>query len=63
MIPIFDWLEDWDNADLPQYEHEEQLRQACIDYNERYHTRYDPDNTVTQYLVDKRMRRFREPID
>lgn len=54
LLTIWEWLEDFDAADLDDYERKEQLRNAVIEYNERNLTDYNPDRTVETYEARKR---------
>jgi cell fate (sporulation/competence/biofilm development) regulator YlbF (YheA/YmcA/DUF963 family) len=56
-ITVYDYAEDFDNADLPEYERDEQLREAIREYNEAYETWYDVNNTLRNY---KSMRREKQ---
>ena len=49
-LNIYLWLEDFDNSELPEYDREEQLREAVVDYNETYSTNYTPMSMVRRYL-------------
>ena len=49
-LNIYLWLEDFDNSELPEYDREEQLREAVVDYNETYGTNYTPMSMVRRYL-------------
>lgn len=53
-LNIYLWVEDFDNAELPEYDRLEQLREAVIEYNEKYNTKYMPDSTVQRYERMKR---------
>ena len=48
-ISIFDYMEDWDNAELPDYERDEQLMEAVRDYNEEHGTNHDPQKALIKY--------------
>lgn len=47
---LFEFMEDFDNSELDNYEWKEQLRDACKEYNEKHGTKYDPDRAVVNYL-------------
>ena len=49
-LNIYLWMEDFDNAELSDYEREEQLRECVQTYNEQYGTYYMPDSMVKRYL-------------
>lgn len=49
MIGIYEWLEDFDNTELSEFDRTEQLREAVIEYNEDNGTTHDPDKTVKKY--------------
>lgn len=55
---IYDYLEDFDNSELSEYDREEQLREAVADYNEKYGTSYTPLNMVKRYL---RVQKWKQP--
>ena len=49
-MTIFKQLEDFDNAELSDYERREQLREAVMDYNDSYGTTFDLDKEADRYL-------------
>ncbi len=53
LISLHHWLEDFDNADLSDYDRKEQLRNAVIAYNQAYKTEHDPDKGVKDYLWEQ----------
>lgn len=53
-MSVFEYMEDFDNDELPDYEHREQLREAVQDYNDEYGTAHDPEEKVIQYFSWKR---------
>jgi len=52
-LNIYLWLEDFDDTSLPDYEREEQLREAVIEYNEKFGANYLP-SVVQRYFRIKR---------
>jgi hypothetical protein len=46
---ILDFVEDFDNADLPDHERHEQMREAVETFNEENKTTHDPEKTVLKY--------------
>jgi hypothetical protein len=48
MIKIYEYLEDFDNAELSEYEWQEQMEEAIESYNEEYGTEYNK-NFVRNY--------------
>lgn len=59
-LNIYLWLEDFDDNSLPEYDREEQLREAVLEYNYKYSTKYKPESTVRQYLRIQRDIKFGE---
>lgn len=49
MITVFEYMEDFDNRELSDYEWKEKLMEACREYNEIYGTNYKPSVTVIKY--------------
>lgn len=49
-MTIFQQLEDFDNAELSDYERKEQLMEAVMDYNDSYGTDFDPDKEADRYI-------------
>lgn len=47
---IYDWLSDFDNSELSDYDREDQLREAVVNYNQEYGTHYIPMSMVRRYL-------------
>jgi len=48
-LTVFEFMEDFDNAELNDYDRDEQIRDAVIQYNEENGTSYDPDKTLSAY--------------
>ena len=46
---LYEFMEDFDNAELDDYERDEQLRNAVVDYNEEYGTAYKPAKALLNY--------------
>ena len=59
-LNIILWMEDFDNAELSDYERTEQLRESVQEYNEKYCTNYNPDSMVRRYVRLKRVEQFGE---
>lgn len=62
---IYEWMEDFDNAELDDYERKEALRDSVVAYNLRYAdnplaSTHNPDSTVSRYLRMKRQNIFRD---
>lgn len=53
-LTIYEFIEDWDNAELSENEWQEQMEEAVQKYNEQYQTNYNPYRTVKQYLIWRR---------
>lgn len=49
-LSIYQWLEDFDDSELPLDEWIEQLQEAVEKYNEEYKTSFDPKHTVYNYI-------------
>jgi hypothetical protein len=47
MLMLF--MEDFDNAELPEHERRDQLEVAVEDYNDTYDTNYNPTIMVREY--------------
>jgi hypothetical protein len=58
MLTLNEWLEDFDNAELSEYERTEQLREAVIEFNEKNGTSYDPDKSVARYQAWQSRRHY-----
>lgn len=50
MITLMEWMEDFDNRELSEYDLQEQLREAVEDYNSEHDTHYDPQRHVIKYF-------------
>jgi hypothetical protein len=48
-LTIFEYIEDYDNAELPEYERNEILEEKVVEYNELYNKSYNPEITVRSY--------------
>ena len=59
-MTVYEFIEDFDNAELDEYERMEQMREAVIDFNELHSMDYDPTKTVKQYLSRKKDREYGE---
>jgi len=59
-MTVYEFIEDFDNAELDEYEFIEQLREAVVEFNEIHNTDYDPGRTVRQYLSRKREAKYGE---
>ena len=53
-ISVMEYLEDFDNEELPEYDRLEQLREAVEAYNNEHNTDYGKDTQVRNYLSWKR---------
>jgi len=56
-MTIYEWLEDFDNADLPDHERNEQFAEAVERFNEKNKTHYIPDSIVERY---KRIQKYKQ---
>jgi hypothetical protein len=59
-LSVFDFMEDFDNAELSDYERDEQLREAVKEYNEQFHGSYDPYRTLKQYKSQRWIRQHND---
>lgn len=48
-LTVYEYMEDFDNAELNGSDRLEQLRDAVIKYNEEYGTSHDPKRTLSEY--------------
>jgi len=53
IITVYAYMEDFDNAELPSLEWQEQLENAVQDYNDSYHTQHKPHQTFLEYCAQK----------
>lgn len=53
-IDIYLFLEDFDNAELSEYDWMENMIEKVRDYNEEWNVNYDPKRTVENYLDRKK---------
>jgi len=49
-LTVFQFIEDFDNAELDHDDWMEQLEDAVRTYNEEYQTNHDPRKTVNRYI-------------
>ncbi len=49
VISVLDFIEDFDNSELPDVEWREALENAVIEYNSIYDTNHDPAQTFGDY--------------
>lgn len=49
-LTVFEYMEDFDNAELDQFERGVQLRSAVLQYNCEYGTEHDPEKTFRNYI-------------
>ena len=49
-ITVYEYMEDFDNAELPDGAWQEQLEDAVREYNETFGTTHDPYNTFVKYI-------------
>jgi hypothetical protein len=54
MISIYAYMEDFDNAELSDYERDEQLMEAVREYNTTYSSDFKPEHTLRNYKSIKR---------
>lgn len=52
-MTVYEFMEDFDNAELDDYEWKEQLKEAVIEYNENYGTDFNPSKIVLKYIQIK----------
>lgn len=62
-ITLFDFMEDFDNSELSDYERDEQLLEAVRDYNNEYGTDYTPKTELRNYKIMLRRRKLEEPTE
>lgn len=48
-LSVMEYLEDFDNEDLSDYDRTEQLREAVEQYNYEHGTAYSPDAQIKNY--------------
>lgn len=53
-LDIWLYLEDFDNAELSEYDWMENMIEKVRDYNEAYDTNHDPKRTVENYVSRKK---------
>lgn len=58
MITVFDYIEDFDNAELDFPEWMEQMIEAVKDYNQERNTLHDPQKIVAQYCAMVRREKY-----
>ena len=56
MITIREWIEDFDNPELSEYDWHEQMVEAIKDYNEQYGTSHDPEKEIRDYKKSDNLR-------
>lgn len=54
-ISIWLYLEDFDNAELSEYDWMEHMIEKVRDYNEEHGTNHDPKRTVENYVSRKKI--------
>lgn len=52
-ISVYEWMEDFDNAELNAEEWKDQLVEAVEMYNTKYHTDHNPERMVRKYITWK----------
>lgn len=55
-MTLFEFMEDFDNAELSEYDRREQLEDSVRDYNEMYGTNHDPSKAYARYQSFQRTR-------
>jgi hypothetical protein len=48
-LSVYEFMEDYLNEDLPDYDRGEQLKEAVLEYNEVYGTAYDPERCLKTF--------------
>jgi len=48
-LTVFEYMEDFDNAELDQFEWRDQLLTAVLQFNREYGTDHDPAHTLKRY--------------
>lgn len=48
-MTLFEYMEDYDNWELPTEERKEQLMESVLDYNEENDTDHDPEASFYRY--------------
>lgn len=54
-ISVFEWMEDFDNAELDPIERQEQLEYSVKCYNEKFGTKHDPNAMFMQYEIKRNL--------
>lgn len=52
-MSLMEWMEDFDNGELPYEDWQAQLEDAVREYNEQFHTEYNPNQSFKQYVLWK----------
>lgn len=53
---LFEWMEDFDNADLLPDDRQAQLEEAVVEFNEKHNTTYKRTQSFNQYESWQRTR-------
>jgi hypothetical protein len=53
-LTVYEFIEDFDNAELPHEEWMEQMEEAVETYNEHYNASHNPRVTVINYINRKK---------
>lgn len=54
IISIYEFMEDFDNNELCEYDWEEQLKEAVSSYNQEYEASYKPEKMIEKYKAWKK---------
>ena len=54
-LPLYQFMEDFDNWELPTEDRKEQLMDAVVDYNEQHGTNYNPLAAFFNYERQRKM--------
>jgi hypothetical protein len=50
-LSLYEFMEDFDNSELSDYERDEQLMEAVKEYNEKNNTSYNPEKSLIAYKI------------
>jgi|GEM_PF-5348658 len=48
-LTVFEYMDDFDNQELDQFEWRDQMLSAVLQYNKEYGTEHDPAYTLKRY--------------
>lgn len=50
-LSLYEFMEDFDNSELSDYERHEQLMEAVREYNEKNNTQFEPLKSLKAYKI------------